>query len=154
MTEQRKACLVYVAATADRRANVRSALEARGYKVDEVEVPVPEAAAAQSTEGETPEGLRDCVHTADLCVFLLPEEEADDGLLGAAGGVADGLGKPLLGVFCGERIEAPQVFEDIGGAVVRQDSDRLLDAIDGKEIFENPDGSLRERRKIDHVKCQ
>jgi hypothetical protein len=154
MVEQKRACLIYVAATAAAREGVRRALEGQGFNVCEVEATEEEAAEAQAGEQDLPRELKECIEASDTCVFLLPPDATDDGLLPAGAGAAEGAGKSVIGVVCGVRNELPQIFEDIAQAVVLEGSSRLCDVILGQEIFEDATGTPRPPREIDHIRCQ
>ena len=154
LSKQKRACLVYVAATDGSRAAVRARLERLDYVVCEVKAELADALAAQSGQGELPTELAECISASDLCVFLLPEAGVDDGLLGDAAGLANQLGKPILGVVVGGRTEYPQSFDDHARSMVREDSDRFDDAACGTEIWEQPDRTPVGGRKIRHIRCQ
>jgi hypothetical protein len=154
MVVQKRACLVYVASTANQRSLMRQQLEAEGYQVCEVEARLDDALIAKGGSKDLPEAMTKCIEGAKTCVFLLPEDPKQDGLLGAGAGFADQLDKHFVGIVCGKRDYAPKVFEEHADSVVSCDSAHIPEAIHGKEVFEKPDGSPRERRKIDHITCQ
>lgn len=151
---EKRACLIYVTATENDRAAVREKLEGAGYVVCEVKAELNEAVAAKAGE----DGLRDeitaCVGASELCVFLLPEDDADDGVIGTAAGYADSLGKRLIGVVAGIRVSYPDVLEDFAPSMVRIGSERLRQAIEGEEVWERPDRTPVLDRPIRHVRCQ
>lgn len=154
LPDQKRACLVYVSATEDGRAAARAGLEKLGYSVCEVKAELDDAQAARSQEGNLPVELADCISTSDLCVFLLPEIEADDGVLDVAASLANQLGKCIVGVVAGKRGEYPLGFDDHAASMVRKGSGRFDDAVCGAEIWEQPDGSLVTDRTITHIRCQ
>lgn len=153
MPDRKRACLIYVIATEAMRAPAKSRLEAQGYDVCEVKAEVEDAVAAQAGSHTLPAALAECIAQSDLCVFLLPEEADADGLIGAAAGMAGGLDKPSVCVVAGDREEYPAEVDD-HASIVREDSDKLDDAICGGEVREAPDRSPSPDRKIDHVRCQ
>ena len=153
MPDKKRACLIYVTATEAMRAPVKSRLQAQGYDVCEVKAEVEDALAAQAGSSALPAILAKCIVESDLCVFLLPEEAEADGLIGAAAGMAGGLDKPSVCVVAGDREEYPAEVDD-HASIVREDSDKLDDAICGAEVHEAPDRSLSPDRQIDHVRCQ
>jgi hypothetical protein len=151
---EKRACLIYVTATENDRAAVREELEGAGYVVCEVKAELDEALAAKAGE----DGLRDeitaCVGASELCIFLLPEDDADDGVIGTAAGYADSLGKRLIGIVAGSRTSYPDVLEDFAPSMVRVGSDRLAQAIAGDDVWEAADRSPVADRPIKHVRCQ
>ena len=148
----KRACIVYVKATAQRVALVRERLEANGYETHAIEASLQDATAAQA--GTVPHELECCLSQAELCVFLLPEvPEEDEGLLGA-GALADRLGKRVIAVISGNRTVYPPPFEDHASSIVRTEDDALDRAICGTEVWQQPDGTPAPARRISHVKCQ
>jgi hypothetical protein len=154
MPEPKRACLIYVEATANSRAAVRAHLEETGHSVCEVRASLDDALAAEAGMGDLPQTLEECISQASFCVFLLPENEADDELLGAAAGYTSRLGKSFVGVAAGARDEYPESFGDCAEAIVRKDSARLIEAIEGQRIWEQPDSGLLGNREIAHVTCR
>jgi hypothetical protein len=155
MTEATKrACLIYVSATAGMVSPARARLEAEGYAVCEVLADIDTATAASVNDIDAlPSAVRECVETADLCVFLLPQDVANDGGIPAGGSLASTLGKPFIGIVQGEREAAPDPFEQDAAGIVHDCDETLAKAIRGDRSFRNPDGTVRER-SIRHLKCQ
>jgi hypothetical protein len=87
-------------------------------------------------------------------VFLLPEDEADDGAIDEAADLANRLEKRIVGVVAGARDSYPESLDDHAHSMVREDSDRLDDVICGSEVWEAPDRSLAGERPIKHIRCQ
>lgn len=154
MSDQKRACLVYVKATEGGRAAIRDRLEQRGYTVCEAEAELEDALAAQQGVSNLPAPLAQCISMSDLSVFLLPEDAATDGAIGGAGGLANQLGKRIVGVVAGARVKYPESFDDYAHAMVREDSGRFDDAISGTEVWEQPDRSPVADRPIKHIRCQ
>ena len=154
MTTTKKGCLVYVTATAGLRAGARARLEAEGYKVCEVLADLDDAIAAEAGEPFLSADLKACIDAADLCVFLLPEDAAGDGCMGAGGNYASELGKPFIAAVEGAREVLPQAFDADAAGVVHGLDEELTDAIRGNSSFKKPDGSNAPLRKTDHIKCQ
>jgi hypothetical protein len=154
MSDGKRACLIYVTATAALRGSVKARLEARGYNVCEVKAEVDDALAAQGGSADLPAELVECIAQSEMCVFLLPTEAEGDGLIGSAAGMAGGLDKQMVCVVAGNRGEYPTELDDHAQAIVRQDSGRLDDAIGGAEIRELPGYSPSPDRTINHVRCQ
>lgn len=152
--DKKRACLVYVAATEDGREEVRRRLEQSGYAVCEVKAEHDVALAAQAGHASLPDVLMECIAGSNLCLFLLPEEEASDGCLSGAAGLASRLGKRIIGIVAGTRIKYPESFGDSAGSMLRVDSDRLDNAISGSDFWERQDRSLVVDRPIKHVRCQ
>ncbi|MDR6288815.1 hypothetical protein E9232_001322 [Inquilinus ginsengisoli] len=154
MSDQKRACLIFVKATEGRRAAVRTRLEQNGYSVCEVEAELDDALAAQSGGSDLPAELIECISKSDLCVFLLPEAEANDGVLDDAAGLANNLGKRIVGIVSGDRIGYPQNLDDHAGSMIREGSDRFDDAVCGTDVWERPDRSPVVDRPIKHIRCQ
>ncbi len=154
MKNQKRACLVYVTATEGGRNAVKVRLEQRGYSVCEVRAEFDEALAAKAGKADLPIALAECIAGSDLCVFLLPEAEVDDCALDKASGLASQLAKRVIGVVAGIRTKYPESFDDSAQSMVRENSNRLDDAISGIEVWERPDRSPVADRTIKHVRCQ
>lgn len=154
MAMSKRACLVYVTATAGARASARTRLEAEGFEVCEVLADIDAALAADAGEVDLPPDLKACIDGAELCVFLLPEDEASDGCLGAGGGYASEIGKPFVAVIDGARETFPDVFDADSAGIVHDCNEGLADAIKGDPSFKSPDGTKVDDRSINHVKCQ
>lgn len=150
----KKACVIYVEASSASLKATTTLLEERGYSVCKAKADTQTTEAAQEGSVDLPQEIRDCMEGADLCVFLLPEQENGDGNLGTAASMA-ALGEiRCLGVVSGKRQEYPEALEDHASAMVREHSDRLAEAIDGREIWELPDKTLVPDRLIKHIICQ
>lgn len=154
MAMLKRACLVYVTATSGARASARSRLEAEGFEVCEVLADVDAALAAKAGREDLPPELKACIDGAELCVFLLPEDGASDGYLGAGGGYASEIGKPFVAAVVGARETLPAVFDADAAAIVHDCDSRLADAIKGDSSFKKPDGTKTDDRSIRHIKCQ
>lgn len=154
MSDAKRACLVYVTATAAKRGPVKAQLEKSGYAVCEVKAQLEDAVAARAGSADLPGELADCISNSELCVFLLPEDDADDGILDDAAGLANRLQKRIVGVVAGARDIYPQSFNDHAKSMVRANGDRLDDAIFGSELWEGPDRSPVSPRTITHIRCQ
>ena len=152
--DKKRACVIYVPATAGMRAAARKDLEGAGYDVCEVLVSIDTAIAAKAGDGLLSEELATCVSGSDLCLFLLPEETSDDAGLEGAAGAADAAEKRIIGVFAGGRAVFPQVFDDNAELMVRNESPRLAEAIRGAPAWERPDGGRIPEREIKRVRCQ
>ncbi len=150
----KKACLIYVTATAGLRAGARARLEAEGYEICEVLADLDDAVAAEAGQPAISPQLKDCIDAAEVCIFLLPEDGSGDGCIGAGGNYASEVGKPFIAVVAGSRETLPQSFDADAAGVVHDCEDGLVDAIRGDTSFNRPDGSKAPPRKIDHVKCQ
>jgi len=153
-TEESRACLVYVSSTAAMREIARQKLSDAGYVVCEVEAALADAAAAQVGESSLPPELEDCIRNSQVCVFLLPENLAEDAGIANAASYADAKGKPIICVVAGARIDYPQVFDDNAESLIRSESPRLADAIGGEPVWEGPDGKRSPSREIKRVRCQ
>lgn len=69
---------------------------------------------------------------------------------------ANKLDKPIVGVWAkgAQNSDIPEAFSDVGGAILSWDSEKLLDAIEGKYTsWSNPDGSQYSQRNISRYSC-
>jgi hypothetical protein len=154
VADKKRACLIYVTATADDCGPVRARLEGAGYVVCEVRAELDDAWVAQAGVGDLPEGLSECIAQSDICVFLLPADQVSDGALSGAASLAQSAGKRMVGVVAGARDRYPEALDDHAGAMLRQGSGQLIAAIEGGEIWEKPGGTEAPVREIRHVRCQ
>ena len=138
--------------TSHRRAEARARLEASGYLVTEVEADPSEA--SNVTEDGVPTALAECLESSELCVFLLPDDQDDDGLIGASAATSGAQDKPIICIVSGDRTEYPQGIEDHADSVIRECNESFDEAIGGKHVWQAPDGSPVPPRKIKHVICQ
>ena len=154
MADPQRACLVYVAATQNNRAPVRAELEDARFEVCEVMAEIEDARGAQAGTKDLPPTLAACLRQAQLCVFLLPEDEKADGLIGAAAAEAQACDKRTIGVVAGARERYPEALDDLAQAMVRVGSGKLSEAVRGEEIWEAPGGGPTPKRDARNVKCQ
>lgn len=154
MATSKRACLIYVMATAGLRAVARVRLEAEGYEVCEVLADEDAALAAQAGDPKLPDDLKACIESAELCVFLLPADAANDGCLGAGGNFASQLGKPFIAAVDGAREVLPQAFDADAAGVVRDFGEALTDALRGDQKFKDVGGASTREVKIKVIKCQ
>lgn len=150
----KRACLVYVTATASKRDAVRGHLEECGYSICEVKADLEDAIAAQAGEDALPDALKICIESSDVSVFLLPEDPAFDGLMGPAAGAADSCDKPVIGVVEGVRGIYPEEFQDTAHSMIREGSTTLPAALAGEEIWEKADRTRIVERPFKTVRCQ
>lgn len=146
-----KVCLIYVLATADRVAGVRSVLELQGYTVCEAEA-VDDA--FDGDESTLSEGVLDCIANSELCLFLLPEHEREDACLAIAAGAAEANERRVICAYAGQRSSAPEALDEHAESMVRVDGPNLQAAISGTVIWEKPDGQRVAEREIERVRCQ
>ena len=68
---------------------------------------------------------------------------------------ANRLDKPIIGVWAhGEAgCELPKPLERHADAVIGWNGDRIIRALEGERLFENPDGSQRGPQPIDRIGC-
>lgn len=151
---EKRACLVYVDATANACPATRERLEREGYVVCEILADSDDALAAQAGDGDLPKELMDCISASDLCVFLLPEQPTLDGAFDICAGTADQLGKTIVGVVQGGRIKYPPNFDECAHSMLRENSDRFEDAVRGTEIWETVDRKPIADRPIKNIRCQ
>lgn len=149
----KNACVVYVQATKTEAPRIKAELEKNGYSVCSVLASLEAAKSAQRGAMDLPDALKRCVEQAQLCVFLVPEEQPDDQGISGAIGFAGQLGKRMIGLVAGSRTVYPPGFEMVGSAL-RLSSTRLSTCIQGNDIWESEDAKVVEERRIDHQKCQ
>jgi hypothetical protein len=154
LSEEKRACLIYVTATEGNRDSVRARLEQGGYRVCEVKAELDDALAAKEGSRDLPVALTECITTSHVCVFLLPEETMNDGMIGDAADLANRLEKRIIGVIAGARVVYPESLDDHAHSMVRENSGRLDDAICGTEVWERPNRLPVADRPIEHVRCQ
>lgn len=153
MFQQKRACLIYVDATADRRAHVRARLEQADYVVCEVRASLKDAKAAKAGAVCLPPEVQQCISDAEFCLILLPEDETDDGLIAGAAGFASQLGKPFITVVAGTREKFPDTIGDCSRAILRESSSRLANALASERVWERADQSRFRGRRIKNVTC-
>lgn len=153
MEMQRTACVVYVASTKVELAPVKQNLESEGYKVTSLLVSADIAQYIKDNQGQVPPKIREYIEQADLCIFLLPEEPAEDSGMQGAAGLASQIGKRVVGLVAGSRTIYPTEF-DLAGSMIRLSSPRLKSVIQGENIWEEADKSPAKERDINHQRCQ
>ena len=65
-------------------------------------------------------------------------------------------GKNVIGVYengLKDQVELPDALEKYSNSILGWSSSSIIDAINGKGKFENPDGTLRERNIGEHIIC-
>ena len=153
MEMQKTACVIYVASTKVELDPVKQNLEREGYKVTPLLVSADVAQYIKDNDGQVPPKIRECIEQADLCIFLLPEEPAEDSGIQGAAGLAGEMGKRVVGLVDGYRAIYPTEFE-LAGSMIRLSSPRLKSVIQGENIWEEADKSPAKDRDIDHQRCQ
>ncbi|WP_421953645.1 hypothetical protein [Polaromonas sp.] len=147
----KKACLVFVPKLAALAQTVSSWLSEDGAEVCVVEIEPVEADAIRGGDYDQNVAVQACVDDADVCIFLLGDENTDE-VLAAAGKVA--ASKRRVVVVVGEGASLPQIFDDAADAVVNATTPGLREVILGKDIRQLPDGSIAPQRVPARVKCQ
>lgn len=153
MSNLKNACVVYVTATQKELPRVQMELEQDGYSVCAVRATADAIRQIRTDSNDIPEAIRKCIENSNLCVFLIPEEEDDDGDIHGAAGLAGQLGRRIVGLVSGSRIVYPKEF-DLAGAIIRISSARLTSVIQGEDTWESADKAVIKDRPIDHQKCQ
>ncbi len=70
--------------------------------------------------------------------------------------IANELGKPIIGVYehgLKDQVEIPENLEKYATSIVGWRSESVIDALNGKGQFQNPDGSLRSKEDGGYVTC-
>jgi hypothetical protein len=65
-------------------------------------------------------------------------------------------GKNIVGIFehgLNNEVEIPSALAKYGTSQVGWNSDAIIDAIEGKSVFQNPDGTPSPRRDGQHISC-
>lgn len=152
MIDRPKACIVYVPETAATVATVRAELETQGFTVCDAEAVGDLAGTLQ--EEQLPQPVVDCMKGAELCVFLLPENVADDGLIGLSAAMVGSAEIRTIGVYAGGRTSFPEALDERAESIIRVEGPNLPEAISGVPIWEKPDGQRVAEREIIRVRCQ
>ncbi|MBC3438179.1 hypothetical protein HU735_22420 [Pseudomonas sp. BW16M2] len=145
-----KACIVFTTGLEQKAQAVAQQLNDRGFEICMTGAEQPEVEAAQAEQPVSDE-IQSCIDNAVISIFLIPEEGYEC-VVGAAEHAA----------MCATRIVAiaedieslPQVFDEHAHSVLTIQSPRLDEVIGGESIWERADGSPREERDINRVKCQ
>lgn len=153
MSNVKKACVIYVRATESELPRVNRELEQEGYTVNAVLATAQDLRSIRNDSNDISDALRQCIADADLCVFLIPEEEENDGGIGGGAGFARQMGKRIVVLVGGARAVYPEGF-DIADAIIRMASPRLTAVIQGEDTWESPDQTVIPDRPIHHQKCQ
>ena len=144
------ACIVFTTGLESKAQAVSQQLNQQGFNVCMTEADQEEVEAAQAAELVSEE-IQSCIDNAVISIFLIPEE-GHECLQGAAE-YAAASGTTIVAIA--EDVESlPQVFDDHAHSVLTINSSRLDDVIHGEQVWERADGSPREERKIDRIKCQ
>ena len=145
-----KACIVFTRGLEQKAQAVSQQLNERGFEVCMTGAEQPEVEAAQAEQPVSDE-IQSCIDKAVISIFLIPEEGYEC-LEGAAEHAAT-CGTRIVAIA--ENIETlPQIFDDHAYSVLTIDSPRLDEVIRGEPVWERADGSPRDERDIDRVKCQ
>ncbi len=153
MSDQKNACVIYVVATENELPAVKAELEQNGYAVCAVLATTETARKLRTDDNGIPEAIKSCIKNSDLCVFLIPDEDEEDGGIHGAAGLANQLGKRIVGLVSGSRTTYPEGF-DTAGAMIRISSPRLSSVLQGEDTWEAADKTAIEDRSIHHQKCQ
>lgn len=145
-----KACIVFTIGMQAEAQSIIHQLSEEGFDVCTAVAEQQIVEAAQA-EGPVPDHIKSCIDNAAICFFLIPELGHE--CLAAAAGHAGASGRNIVAVA--ENVDAlPEIFDDIAGSVLNIDSPQLKQVMEGKRVWERPDGSPRPTRDIDRVKCQ
>ncbi|MCK9747112.1 hypothetical protein LT699_10955 [Pseudomonas syringae pv. syringae] len=144
------ACIVFTTGLDQKAQDISQQLIARGFNVCMAEAGKEEVEAAQTAQPVS-EGVQSCIDNAEISIFLIPEE-GHECLLGAAQR-AVACGRPIIAIA--ENVDLlPQVFDEHAHSVLTINSARLSDVIQGEQVWECANGSLRAERDIERVECQ
>lgn len=147
----RKACLVFTFGLEKEVPPITAQLTEEGFNVCTASADQEVVEAAQAGSRSVPEAVRSCIENAQICVFLIPNQESVD-VINAAG-YACSQGNRIIAVV--ENIHAlPQIFDDIAFSVVCIGSPGVADAFKGRKVWETPNGSADGKREIQRIKCQ
>lgn len=145
-----KVCIVFTTGLEQKAQAVAQQLNDRGFEICMTGAEQPEVEAAQAEQPVSDE-IQSCIDNAVISIFLIPEEGYEC-LKGAAEYAATCATRI---VAIAEDIESlPQIFDEYAHSVLTIQSPRLDEVIGGESIWERADGSPREERDIDRVKCQ
>lgn len=149
MNETKKACVVFVAGLEDKASIIAAKLDGDGFEVCLHQASEEEARAARGGARNIDAELTECLKGADLCVFLIDQENQYDGL----GSVAYEGGAKVIGVLVGLGAIASGLIDDVGEAVVPIDSKNLDKALQEGGVWEGLDGKPIKPRKVPRQKC-
>lgn len=145
-----KACIVFTAGLDREARTVSERLNEKGFDVCMAVAEQEEVEAAQAGQPVSEE-VQSCIDNASISIFLVPEQDYE--CLEGAAGHAVACGKTI--VVIAENVESlPQIFDDHANSVLKIDSPRLGDAIQGDQIWERADGTPASKRDIDRIDCQ
>jgi len=145
----KKACIVFTSGMDTEATSVSAHLAEEGFDVCTAEADQETVEAAQA--GAVPDEIKSCIDNAVICIFLIPEEDHE--CLTGAVGHAGASGKRIVAVA--ENVESlPQIFDDLASSVLRVDSPKLKDVIQGQDVWERIDGSSPPKRVIKRIECQ
>jgi hypothetical protein len=146
-----KACIVFTVGLEKEVSPISTQLSAKGYNVCVAAADQEIVEAAQAGASCIPDAVKNCISDAEICVFLIPRQDAES--VEIAAGFAGSMGKQIVAVA--EDIDSlPQVFDDFAKSVVVVGSPKLGNALQGESVWERPTGSSDGKRIIHRVKCQ
>lgn len=149
MSKSKKACVIFVARLEEKAVVVAARLEAEGFDVCLHPASEEDARAAKGG-GTVNAEIAKCLDGADVCVFLIDEEDQFSGL----GWTAVGAGARVVGVLVGTAAKASAGIDEIGSAVLPIDSGNLGKALIGEDVWEDADGKPAKPRNPRRQKCQ
>lgn len=147
----KKACVVFTVGLESEVPSVADQLANQGFAVCSASADQEIVEAAQKGSTSLPDEVKNCIDNAAICVFLVPQKDAEPVV--AAAGYAGRSGKKIVAV-CEDPSTLPQVFDDLASSVVHVDNPRLADAIQGNTVWDGPTGPDGAKRSISRVKCQ
>jgi hypothetical protein len=147
----KKACLIFVPNQAALAQTIQTWLHEDAFDVCAVEIALTHVALIKAGDYAQDEAVRACVKDANLCIFLLGAS-ITDAVLSASAEVASSNNRVV--VVTVPTTVLPQVFDDTADAVVSATSTELRAVIQGKNVWQKPDGHPTERRVPARVKCQ
>jgi hypothetical protein len=141
--------VIFVIRLEDKAVSIAANLESEGFKVclhcaSEEDVRAAKGGAAVNSD------IAKCLDGADVCVFLIDDQDQFSGL----GWAAVGAGARVVGVLVGTTAKASADIDEIGSAVLPIHSDNLIKALAGDDIWEGADGKSVKPRNPRRQKCQ
>jgi len=149
VSKSKKACVIFVARLEEKAAFVAASLESEGFDVCLHQASEEDARAAKGG-GTVNAGIAKCLDSADVCVFLIDDEEQYSGI----GWAAIGAGTRVVGVLVGANAKASADIDEIGSSVLPISSENLGKALTGEDVWEGVDGKPVKPRNPRRQKCQ
>jgi len=134
---------------------MKDLLSSRGFDIRDSSINKDRPNRAKSEEYIKGEILAPRIRWAGTMVVLISPDTKDSRYVEWEIDYAQKLGKRIVGVFTrgSENCDMPEGLEDVADSIVSWDGDRVLDAIQGDEVWQDSTGTPRAPRDIDRHGC-